>query len=443
MEGSSSIPRIDTSCHLDPTSGDTATFARRPKLSSQLARGRSSVMSGHSFEELADQAELEGSFVERLVELGAIEPAEDGERSSSVDVRRIRLLHAWEEAGLPAEGIMDLVRAGELSVAWLDTPVMMRARRLETTFDELCAETDVSLPSVQELYEAIGFAPPAGSDRIRDGDSQLVELVRRFLSVGAEEGPTLRLLRVYADSLRRIAKAEAELYESQIEEPLRRLGRGERELLEFGARFGDQVIASLERAIVDIYHRHREHIWIEHSINHAEIAMERAGLFEKVPKPPAICFVDLTGYTRMTEERGDEFAARLASSLATLVEDLSLARGGRPIRWLGDGGMFHFKDPSAAALTGLDMVESTPRTGLPPMHIGIHTGPVIFQDGDVYGRTVNLASRIASHATAGEVLVSQETVGRSSAAGVRFEPLGAVTLKGVADPMHLYRAFRD
>ncbi|HEX6401491.1 MAG TPA: adenylate/guanylate cyclase domain-containing protein, partial [Actinomycetota bacterium] len=210
----------------------------------------------------------------------------------------------------------------------------------------------------------------------------------------------------------------------------------------FGGRFGDQVTGLLERAITDIYFRHREHVWIEHSIDHAEIAMERAGLFEKVERPPAICFVDLTGYTRLTEERGDEFAASTASTLASLVEDISRRRGGRPIRWLGDGGMFLFKEPTAAVRAGLDMVESAPRVELPPMHIGIHAGPVIFQDGDVYGRTVNVASRIASHATAGQVLASEETVRRASASDVRFESVGSVALKGLAEPLHLHEALR-
>jgi adenylate cyclase len=124
------------------------------------------------------------------------------------------------------------------------------------------------------------------------------------------------------------------------------------------------------------------------------------------------------------------------------VEDTSRRRGGQPIRWLGDGGMFHFKEPAAAVLAGLDMVESAPEANLPPMHIGIHTGPVIFQDGDVYGRTVNLASRIASHATAGQVLASDETVRRSSGAAVRFDPVGPTPLKGIARPVQLYQAAR-
>jgi adenylate cyclase len=392
-------------------------------------------------EELAEQADVGAEFVDRLIELGALG---DGRTDTfgPMDVRRARLLHAWEEAGLRAEAIMDLVRKGELSIAWLNTPVMTRARRLETTVRDLCREMDVPVRLAEAVYEAIGFAPPSPTDGVREGDRELVELVSTFVGVGADQVPTLRLLRVYADSLRRIAQAEAELYEDQIEERLRRSGYDERQLLEFGARFGDQVIGLLEHAITDIYRRHREHVWIEHSINHAEIAMERAGLFEKVERPPAICFVDLTGYTRLTEEQGDEVAARLATSLATLVEDTSRRHGGRPIRWLGDGGMFHFKVPGHAVLAGLDMVEAAPRAGLPPMHIGIHTGPVIFQDGDVYGRTVNRASRIASHATAGQVMTSEETMRRSDIGGIRFAPIEPVSLKGLPQPVRLYQALR-
>ena len=394
-----------------------------------------------SAEELANQAEVPLEFVIGLVELGALQGTGDSRYSGS-DVGRIRILHAWQEAGLSTEAIMGLVKAGELSISWLDAPVMTRVARLDVTFEQLCAASEVEQTTVSSLYEALGFAPPEPTDTVRAGDRELVSLLQAFIAAGAEEGPMLRLLRVYADSLRRITKAEAELFESEIEEPLRRAGKTERELMEFGATLGGRVNTQLERALLDIYHRHREHIWIEHSINHAEIALERAGLFEKVPKSPAICFVDLTGYTRLTEERGDAFAAQLAAQLASLVEDISRRRGGRPIRWLGDGGMFHFKEPQAAVLAGLDMVEGASGAELPPMHIGIHAGPVIFQDGDVYGRTVNLASRIASHAAGGEVLASDETV-RRTAEGVRFEPVGAVALKGVAEPVDLYQAFRE
>jgi class 3 adenylate cyclase len=89
---------------------------------------------------------------------------------------------------------------------------------------------------------------------------------------------------------------------------------------------------------------------------------------------------------------------------------------------------------------GLDMVEQAPVIGLPPAHIGIHAGPVIFQDGDVYGRTVNMASRLASVAQAGEVVVSEEVA--QQADGFSYQDMGPVTLKGVTAPMRLFRAAR-
>jgi class 3 adenylate cyclase len=128
--------------------------------------------------------------------------------------------------------------------------------------------------------------------------------------------------------------------------------------------------------------------------------------------------------------------------LTRLENEISRDRGGRPVRWLGDGGMFHFREPRTAVVAGLDMVEQAPAADLPPAHVGIHTGPVISQDGDVYGRTVNVAARTAAYARAGQVVVSEETAHRSAGDGLRFRPLGTVGLKGVARPLPLYQALR-
>jgi adenylate cyclase len=394
----------------------------------------------YSIRDVAKRANVPESFVHQLIAAGALPGEEAG--LGPREVRRARLLHSWEAAGLSVETIVTLVDREAISLMFLDAPVMETPERLDQSYEQLAAERGVPLALVQALHQAIGFAPPDPADRAGEDDVTMLDVAEMFRGAGAGDDATLRLLGVYADSVRRIAKAEAEYYETNIERRLRARGLDERQLIEFGTRLGDRITSSLERTLFMLYRRHREHVWTEHAINHVEEALEGSEMQQRVPQPPAICFVDLTGYTRLTEERGDEFSAQVAGTLASLVKNISRDQGGRPIRWLGDGGMFHFREPWAAVIAGLDMVEHAPAIGLPPAHVGIHTGPVIAQDGDVYGRTVNLAARIAAHARAGQVVVSEETAHRSSGNELRFEPLGAVELKGVAKPLPLYQAFR-
>jgi adenylate cyclase len=394
----------------------------------------------HRIREVAERANVPEDFVRHLVAIGAL-PSQDAGLGAG-EVRRARLLHSWQAAGLSVETIMELVDRGALSLAFLDAPVMATPERLDSSYEQLAADRGVPVAFLQAAHQALGFAPPDPGARAGEDDLTMLDVAELFRGAGVGDDATLRLLAAYADSLRRIAKAEADYYEANIERPLRRRGLDEPQLIQFGTRLGDRVIGLLERAIFMLYRRHREHVWTEHAINHVEEALERTGLQERVPQPPAICFVDLTGYTQLTEERGDEVAANVASRLAALVNDISRSRGGRPVRWLGDGGMFHFRESRTAVIAGLDMVERAPAADLPPAHVGIHTGPVISQDGDVYGRTVNLAARIAAYARAGQVVVSEETAHRSGNQRLRLEPLGAVSLKGVAEPLPLYQAFR-
>ena len=202
-------------------------------------------------------------------------------------------------------------------------------------------------------------------------------------------------------------------------------------------------MAPLVRAtLAAIYERHRQHVWAQHSVETAEAVLERAGLYQRAERTPTICFVDLTGYTRLTEEQGDEAAAQLAARLSALVDAVALRHRGRPVRWLGDGGMFLFPEATAAVRAALEMSEGAPAAGLPTTHIGIQSGPVVFQDGDVYGRTVNVASRIADLAEAGDVLTTEETMRQVEDAEIEWALVGPAELKGVAAPVTLYRASR-
>ena len=104
--------------------------------------------------------------------------------------------------------------------------------------------------------------------------------------------------------------------------------------------------------------------------------------------------------------------------------------------------MFHFPDPGQGVLAALDMVEGVVGAGLPPAHVGLHAGPVVLQDGDYYGQTVNMAARIAEYARPGEVLVSRAVVEAVAVPGLRFHDIGNVELKGVSGAVELHAARR-
>ena len=93
-------------------------------------------------------------------------------------------------------------------------------------------------------------------------------------------------------------------------------------------------------------------------------------------------------------------------------------------------------------LAALDMVEGVANHDLPPAHVGLHAGPVVFQDGDYFGRTVNLAARIADYARPGKVVVSHEVVDAAEGTPVTFTEVGPVELKGVSGTLSLHTARR-
>jgi adenylate cyclase len=248
----------------------------------------------------------------------------------------------------------------------------------------------------------------------------------------------IRVARVYGENLRRIAQAEPGFYHEYVEGPLLASGMDEQQMRATASQISDQLAGVVQRMLVALYTRLQERYTIDHLVEHIEsVVTER-----RPQRPPAMCFLDLVGYTRLTEEQGDRAAAALAGSLASLVEQVSLPHDGQPVKWLGDGVMFHFKRPGQAVVAALEMVERTPQAGLPEAHVGLHAGPVVFQDGDYFGRTVNLAARIAAHAGPGQVLVSDEVVAECAGGPVAFEPIGPVPLKGVAAPVPLHRATR-
>jgi len=397
-----------------------------------------------SEQELVDRAGSSPKEIRRLADLRIL-VADEGDRPYTVgDVRRVRLARACEQGGIPLEAIGRAIREGRLSFAFLDVSQYSIFSELSgTTFEDVERSTAIPLHVLAAIREALGVGRPEPTDRVRGDDLEVISSVQLALAAGVPHDVVIRLMRVYRESLRRIADAETAIYHSYFELPLLRSGMAQGQIMETASAAGEQFAGPMDRTLLAAYHRQQEHSWTADMIEHVEAAVEEAGLAPRVERPPAMCFLDLAGYTRLTDERGDRAAAEIATSLSDLVAQAAFDYRGRAVKWVGDGVMFHFPHPGPAVRSALNLVDRAPSAGLPPAHAGVDAGPVIFQDGDFYGRTVNMASRVCDRAAPGQVLVTERVVhlcAEDPSDGIRFEELGPTRLKGVTGPAVLFQA---
>ena len=381
--------------------------------------------------------------VERLERLGILTPQDQDGPWRKGDVHLVRLVLACDRAGITAEAIGAAVAAGRLSFAWLEGQPWAVGDSQATTWAALAEGVGLDPERMQRLYQAAGLPRPSLDAPPRERDADIVAGLAAGQGLGLEEPVAARITRVYGENLRRLAQAEAQFYHAYIEGPLLASGLDERAMRELATQMSLHLVPVIERLLLGVYYRHQERYMIDDLVQHIEAACEDSARPRRSATDPAMCFLDLVGYTRLTEELGDAAAARLVVDLADVAQQVAAEYGGEPVKWLGDGVMFHFPAPGPAVVAALDLVAAVPEVGLPPAHVGLHAGPVVFQDGDVFGRTVNLAARVAARAGADQVLVTAEVVEAAAGAGLRFEPVGAAELKGVAKPVELFQALPE
>ena len=157
-------------------------------------------------------------------------------------------------------------------------------------------------------------------------------------------------------------------------------------------------------------------------------------------------FADLRGYSRWVESHGDQAAARLLRRYRDLVRAAVAQFDGAEIRTEGDSFYVAFRSPSAAIRCGLQILDDavSPVGGEPiPVGIGVHAGETVPLDEGYVGSVVNIAARICAEANAGELLVSDVVRGLTRTyLDVRFIPRGRRRLKGIAEPMRVFRVAR-
>jgi adenylate cyclase len=401
-------------------------------------------MNGLSALGLADLAGVTEAEVRRLVDLGVLVARRGAGPFLETDVQKVRLATACERAGLPMAGIAAAIQQGRLSFAFLEAaPYRRWAVRKGRTYRQVSQETGIPLELLGSFLEAIGFVRMAPDELIREDELEVVPLLQLGLATGIlDQVWSTRVGRGFAEGMRLIARVEGEVWQARFIAPLLASGADQQTAQERAARLSIDFLPLVDTALLAAYRRQQELAWIEDLVERIEGELEAAGALGRPERVPAMCFLDLVGYTRLTEEHGDLVAAELAEALAILVNRSSREHGGVPVKWLGDGVMVHFRDPAGAVLAALQMVEEFPQAGLPPAHVGVAAGPVVVQGGDYFGRTVNLAARIAAYASASRVLVSERVAERAPPQGVAFVELGQVPLKGIAHPVRLLEARR-
>jgi class 3 adenylate cyclase len=401
-------------------------------------------MAQYSRAEAADRAGVAMGYLDQLIELAIITPDGD-DRLTRGDVRRAQMAQTLEQAGIKPEELAAGLRDGHLSLSFMDSSAYERFATLsDETFEHVSERTGIPLNLVMLIREATGGAMPNPDDQVREDELAVVPFIQLELAMGFRPVSIERQLRVLGDGLRRVAETQSDAWRTDLSD--RMLAKG-MSLTEIGDDpMSDQTVVkhdrAMDEAVLAIWRARSVRSWSGNIIAGLEKTLADAGLITALPRPPAICFLDITGYTRLTHERGDEAAADLAAGLGRLVHRAATERGGRPIKWLGDGVMVYFRDPGPGVLAALEMVEGVSAAGLPPAHVGLHSGPVLFQEGDYFGQTVNVAARIAEYARPGEVLVTEEVVDAAADSGARFTAIGSVELKGISGPVRLHAAHR-
>lgn len=166
-----------------------------------------------------------------------------------------------------------------------------------------------------------------------------------------------------------------------------------------------------------------------------------ASFTELKPVHRAILFVDVASSLKITRQLGDARAYHVLRFLSETIKGASENKG-RVVRGLGDGFLLSFDsvdDALAHATTAQSEVARCNPTEVPlKIRCGLHYGPVIEADGDMFGVAVYLASRVTSHAHGDEILITGAALAQSERDECSFQDFGPTLLPGFEEPVRLY-----
>ncbi|HWK27722.1 MAG TPA: adenylate/guanylate cyclase domain-containing protein [Solirubrobacter sp.] len=358
-----------------------------------------------------------------------IVPLRDGEWTPSA-LAQARIVARMRARGQSLDQLRRAAKEGRLAYGYLED--LFPPGEGAYGLDEAARRTGLEPELIRRVWAAAGFS--AGSlEQLTEDDLLLLRRFAAVLDAGLPLVAFLQLVRVYGLALAQIADAEVKLFHLYVHEPLIRDGAPVLDIAESLADLTSEVLP-LAGPIMDAAHRKLLRHFLEQDVvGHLELASDEAALGRV---RVAIAFADLAGYTRLTEEAGEEEALEVVERFVALVGE-TLPDDARVIKTIGDEVMVVGSEPAALADWAVGMVERS--TARPRPRIGLHVGSALYRDGDYYGRAVNLAARVGARATGGEVLVTRpvkEAAGRN----LTFTAIGAVKLKGFDEATELFLA---
>jgi adenylate cyclase len=349
-------------------------------------------------------------------------------------VAHARIVARLRQRGHTLAHIRDAGRQGRLAYGYVEE--IFSPPEPTLSLRDASRETGLDEKLIERCWMSLGL-PAEGLERLSDDDVEALRYVASVLEAGFPLVAFLQLLRVYGQALAQIADAEVRLFHLYVHEPLMREGVPGLQMAEEMEGLASDLLP-LASPLMDYMHqRFLGHFVEQDVVGHMEAELEeRESALGRVRV--AIGFADLAGYTRFTEEEGEEQAL---SSVERFVDGVSstLPEDARVVKTIGDEVMLVGHDVRALvdwAVGFADQWEERPEP-----RFGIHFGTALYRDGDYYGREVNLASRIVARARGGEVLVSDSVVELvRDASELGFEGIGQVKLKGFDEPRRLCRA---
>jgi len=378
--------------------------------------------------DVARSLEISPATLRRWVAEGIV-PLRDGEWTPAA-LAQARLVARLRARGHSLDQVRVAAKQGRLAFGYLED--LFPEAAVEHGLADAARATGLEPELIRRVWSAAGFSAES-LEHLSEDDLALLQRFGAVLDAGLPLVAFLQLVRVYGQALGQIADAEVKLFHLYVHEPMIRDGAPVLDIAEELSDLASELLP-LAGPIMDSVHQRLLHHFLEQDVvGHLELVADDVALGRV---RVAIAFADLAGYTRLTEEVGEEEALEVVERFVELVGE-TLPDDARVIKTIGDEVMVVGTDASALADWAVGLVALSTERPLP--RIGVHVGSALYRDGDYYGRAVNLAARVGARATGGEVLVTRE-VTRAAGRNLSFQPIGEVKLKGFGEATELFLA---